>query len=473
MKGRTIDATVGSPGRIVLKMAIPTMAGSVFQNLYSVVDTVVVGQFVGIDALAAVGNTGWIIFMVQGILMGIFQAVGICISDRFGAKDERGIRRAVAGLVVLAAVQAVVLTALSQLAILPIFHLLQFPAEILADAEVYLRIYLGNLPVIIAYSAMENLLRALGDTRTPFFAVVAGALTNVALDLLFVAGFGTGVAGAAAATVISQVISVLVCLPVILKMRFCLPAAADFRQNGKMLGRELKLGAPLGLQNTITAIGGLFVTYAINGYSVNFIAAFNATQRLYGLLEMSGIAVGYAFSVFVSQNMGARQYARVHQSTKSTFLISMALSAGIAVLLGATGRAVLSLFIDSSDREVYLEVLDIACRYLRIMCIWLPVLYMLHTFRSGLNGLSDTMTPMLSGIIEFLARVVMTTVAVNWWAQNAVMHAETTAWAGAAALLTTVYLLRLRRIPCRNEPRPQGGDNDEERRRMNEMAQKQ
>ena len=447
MKQRVTDATVGKPLGIILSMALPLMAGNIFQNLYSVVDTAVVGRFLGINALAAVGNTGWLLYMILSIIIGVTQGAGIHIANRFGAKDIVSLRKAIAGLFTISAVLCAAMTALVQLSIRPVLLLLGFSPEIIGLSERYLRIYFAAIPIIVFYNALDAVMRSMGDTKTPFIAMITGALTNIVLDLLFIAVFGMGVAGAAAASVIAQAASVIVCLPAAVRMREYMPERSSFRDNAQTVRKELRLALPLALQHAVTAGGGLFVTHALNGYTVTFVAAFTATERLYGLMELSGMAVGYALSAFISQNIGAGKYSRVRTGSRSAAIVAMGISLVISSVLILFGRSVLSLFISNDDPAGFTATLDTAYRYLKIMCSWLPILYMLHIYRCALNGLADTVTPMLSGALEFCTRVFMTTAAVRLWSENAILRTEPMAWLTAAVLLTTVYLFRQHRLP--------------------------
>ena len=307
---------------------------------------------------------------------------------------------------------AVVLTAAGELAASPMLALLKTPEDIVAGSLTYLRVMIGGLTVIMFYNLEAALLRALGDGRSPLTAMVIASCTNIGLDLLFVMGFHLGIAGAAAATLIAQGISCIYCFVVLRRVSFLKLKRQDFAIDISLAKRLLRLGMPVMFQDAIISIGGMVLQSVINGFGVLFVAGFTATNKLYGILETAAISYGYAISTFVAQNKGA-------------------------------GKDILSLFISSEEVQAEQEVLQIAHHYLMVMSTFLIILYALHTYRSALQGMGDTVIPMVSGMVEFVMRVSAAIFLPRFIGQEGIFYAEILAWSGACVLLVTVYYKRI------------------------------
>lgn len=442
MAERIRSMTSGSPTRLLLTFALPLMAGNVFQQLYTVVDTAVVGQVVGVGALAALGAADWLNWMVLGIIQGFTQGCSILMAQNFGAGDERELNRSIGASITLCAITAAVILVTFQLAAEPVMLLLNTPDKIMGDAMLYLRIVYCGIPVIMAYNLLASILRALGDSKTPLYAMIVAALINVALDLLFVMGFRWGVAGAAAATVIAQFFSSVYCFLNIRKISIIRPHRGDLRLSRGRAGALLKLGSPIALQNGIISVGGMVVQSVINRYGMLFIAGFTATNKLYGILEIAATSYGYAVTSYVGQNLGARLVRRIKKGMRSAVLIALGTSAVIAAAMVLFGKLFLGLFISGTPSEVDASM-QIAYHYLVIMSVCLPILYMLHIYRSALMGLGDTVTPMASGIAEMVCRVAVAMLLPLAMGEEGIFYAEVAAWTGAAVILVIAYYLRI------------------------------
>ncbi len=450
MAQRIRSMTEGSPVKLLISFALPLMAGNVFQQLYTVVDTAVVGQVVGVKALAALGAADWLNWMVLGVIQGLTQGFSILMAQHFGAGDHRELSRAVGASVTLCAVSAAVLVLLSQLAARPVLLLLNTPEDILGESLLYLRIVFGGIPVIMAYNLLASVLRALGDSKTPLYAMIVAALINVGLDLLFVMGFHWGVAGAAAATVIAQVFSGVYCFLNVRKVTVIRLEPVDFRLTGGMTRALLKLGSPVALQNAIISVGGMVVQSVVNRYGMLFIAGFTATNKLYGILEIAATSYGYAVTSYVGQNLGGRLLKRIKQGMRSATVIALITSAVIAGCMLVFGRAFLGLFISGTPSEVEASM-EIAYYYLAVMSVCLPVLYMLHIYRSALMGLGDTVIPMVSGFVEMAVRITVALLLPLAMGQDGIYYAEVGAWTGAAALLVSSYFVRIHGLARRKD----------------------
>lgn len=440
----TRDMTKGSPARLLFFFAIPLMLGNLFQQLYTMVDTIIVGQGVGVQALASLGAADWLNWLFQGIATGLTQGFSILFAQFYGARNEEALKKSIGNSIVLTLAAAVLLTAAGEMLLTGILNLLKTPQDIYGGASIYLRIMFGGIPVVLFYNLEAALLRALGDSKSPLIAMVVAACTNIALDLLFVMVFHWGIPGAAAATIIAQCVSLLYCFAVIRKISIVRPGREDFRLGRSLCRQLLGLGIPVMFQNTVISVGGMVVQSVINGFGFLFVAGFTATNKLYGLLETAAISFGFSITTFVAQNMGAGNYGRIRKGMRSGAAMALLTSVAVSAVMLLFGRQILSLFI-SADAGQADEVLYIAFHYLTIMSIFLAVLYALHAYRCALQGLGDTVTPMVSGIAEFVMRVLAALLLPRVMGQEGIYYAEILAWIGAAAILVTAYYRRMGR----------------------------
>ena len=447
MAQRIRNMTQGSPLRLIITFALPLMAGNVFQQLYTVVDTAVVGQVVGVGALASLGAADWLNWMVLGIIQGLTQGFSILMAQNFGAEDHRGLSRSIGTSVTLCVISAAVLLLGSQLAAEPVLRLLNTPADIMDGALLYLRIVFGGIPVIMAYNLLASILRALGDSKTPLYAMIVAALINVVLDLLFVMGFHWGIAGAAAATVIAQFFSSVYCFRNVRRITIIRLEKGDLKPTRELTGILMKLASPIALQNAIISVGGMVVQAVINRYGMLFIAGFTATNKLYGILEIAATSYGYAVTSYVGQNLGGGLVGRIKQGMRAATLVALGTSAVIAGAMLLFGNFFLRLFISGTPEEIDTSM-QIAYHYLAIMSVCLPILYMLHIYRSALMGLGDTVVPMLSGFAEMAVRIAVALFLPMRMGQEGIFFAEVGAWTAAAILLVAAYFVRIHRLPA-------------------------
>lgn len=445
MSAKVRDMTKGNPGRLILMFAVPLMIGNVFQQLYTMVDTVVVGQVTGVQALAALGAVEWIMWMVLGVSSGITQGFAILIAQDYGARKWKQLKKTVAHSYVLTTITAVLLFLTSQIFAHWILSFLNTPDNIIGMSLLYLRIVFCGIPVVAAYNVFAGVLRSLGNSRTPLVAMVIAAGINIILDLVFVAGFHMGVAGAALATVIAQCFSALYCFIIVRKIEIVHITKDDFRAVPGLNRELLSLATPILFQDVIISLGGLAVQFVVNGYGFLFVAGFTATNKLYGILEMAAISYGYAIVTYVGQNLGAGQISRIKKGVHSSGFLAFLTSVFISVMMFIFGKHILRMFISGNPAQAE-QVLGIAWHYLSIMASVLCILYFLHVYRSALQGLGDTMIPMLSGVMEFFIRVGVALLLPKIMGQNGIFYAEITAWTGAAVLLAVSYYIRIRKF---------------------------
>ncbi|WP_415929365.1 MATE family efflux transporter [Zhenpiania hominis] len=441
---RVKDMTSGKPAKLLLLFSFPLILGNLGQQLYMIVDAIIVGQGVGVEGLAAVGATDWTYWLALWVIQGTTQGFGILIAQYFGEGSREKMRKAIAMSIGLCAGTGVLLTGICLLIARPMLRLLQTPENIFNGASAYLLTMFAGILIVMAYNMAASVLRALGDGRTPLIAIVMAAVTNIALDLLFVFGFHWGVVGAAAATVIAQFIAFLYCFAVLRRMELVKLQRKDWHVDRMMIKRLFSLALPLVLQSILIAAGGMVLQSAINRQGFLFLAGFTATNKVYGLLESSAISLGYAMTTYVAQNYGAGLQQRIRQGVKSGVGIAVLFSVGVTILMILGGKPILSLFIDTSSSNAP-KVLEIAYQYLFIMSCLLCALYLLYVFRSTLQGMGNTIIPMLSGLMEFLARVCAALIGARIWGETVLFFAEPGAWIAAAVLLVFGCIWKFRK----------------------------
>lgn len=439
------NLTTGNPLKLIFLFALPLMFGNLLQQLYTMVDTMIVGQFVGVDALASIGGADWINWAILGLLMGFTQGFSIRVSNCLGANDIKGMKKAVSMSFILCIIIALIVIVIAHLSIKPLLILLNTPKHTIQGSITYLRIMASGAIVVIFYNCFSSILRAIGDSRTPLIAMVIAALLNIALDLLFVCIFHLGIAGAAIATIIAQIFSAIFCF---YKLNHELPFKLnkeDFKLDTNLIIQLIKLGLPLAFQNLIIAFGGIVLQSVVNGFGFLFIAGYTAANKLYGILEVVAISFGYAITTYVSQNYGAKKYQRMKSGVFQGNLLSVGISIVILIIMIIIGRDILMLFI-SANKQQTIIVLKYAYDYLFVMAVCLPVLYILYSYRSALQGMENTFIPMVSGIVELIIRVTVALILPKYIGVYGIYLAEVLAWFGAAIMLYICYRIQVRKI---------------------------
>lgn len=439
------NMTSGKPGALIFSFALPLMIGNLFQQFYTVADAMIVGQVLGVSAIASVGSAEWMIWMVLGMIQGFTQGFSIWMAQEFGADRPKHLRNVIANSVFLAAAIAALMLVCGQLIAAPILHILNTPDTVFPNALSYMRTMFWGIPVTMAYNLLASILRSLGDGKTPLCAMVFAAIANIALDLLFVSALGFGVASAAAATVIAQLLAGILCYLRIRKIRILQMTKEDLSLRGRACSHLLVLGFPMAFQNIVISVGGMIVQYVVNGFGVLFIAGFTATNKLYGMLEVAATSYGFSMTTYAGQNLGAGRVDRIRQGYRSAMWIAMATSVIIALAMVFCGRAILGCFI-SGDAKTVADTLAVAYHYLFIMSVCLPILYYLHVTRSCIQGMGNTVLPMVSGFAEFFMRTGSALILPALMGQEGIFYAEILAWTGADVVLGISFLYCLRRL---------------------------
>lgn len=393
--------TAGNPFVLLFGFAFSLMIGNVFQQLYTFVDTMIVGNYLGVTALAALGATEWLVFVMFGCVQGITQGFSISMAKRFGSHDEEELKKDVGGSIILCLVLGILFTIAGMVLCKPVLRLLNTPQDMMEMAHTYLRTLYGGVCISFCYNMLAAFLRAAGDSRTPLVAVSLAAVCNIILDLLFVVVLHLGVLGAALATLLSQLFSAGYCLWAIGRGGFVRLGREDFRIRPERLGQLLYLGLPMGLQNIITGLGGVAVQSVINGFGTIFVAGFTAANKLYGLLETAAVSYSYAVVSFVML----------------TFC-----------------RLILSCFL-SGEESVLAQTLEIGFAFLKILSAFFWLLYLLYIVRACVQGMGNTLLPMCSSFLQLVMRVGCAFFLTKKIGQTGVFWGEVCAW-----LLADVFL---------------------------------
>ena len=442
---RTRDMTTGSPTKHLILFTLPIIAGNAFQQLYSLVDSFVVGQ-VSVDALTAVASAGWLDWLVLSLAIGLAQGFGIQVAQSFGAGNQAELRRAIAQSLLLSAATVITVEMLAQTLLWPILVAMDMPSQTIRMTESYLRIIFAGLPLVMGFNLFSGFLRSVGNSVTPLFAMVTAALTNIGLDFMYVLGFGWGVEGAAIATITGQGLSCIICLIAVLRTPVLHICRSDLRFDGSMCARLMRLGIPISFQNLIISIGGLVLQKVVNGFRYVFVAGFNATNRLVGLLELAGASLGSAVGTFAGQNLGAGRIDRVKLGQRRAAQLSVLLGVLVGGCMILFGKPLISLFLTDEDPVKVAQTLAVAYEYLVVMSAGLPMLYLLFTYRTTLQGIGDTFIPMLSGVVELAMRILCALVLPSLMGDMGVYLSEISAWIGAAILLMWGYYRRIHKL---------------------------
>lgn len=443
----TNDLTKGNILKQIITFTVPILLANLFQNLYSAVDSAIVGHYAGNSAFAAVSSTGSITFFVIGWAMGINSGFAIMISQRFGAGDEKGVRHYTIMSLYLCILMVAVMTAGLLAFNGSILRLMQTPDSIFADTYVYLKVLYIGLAATIAYNFLAALLRSLGDSRAPLIFLIISSCINFALDMAFVAWLGMGVAGAAAATVIAQGISALLCLVYIAKKFTILRIRReDMGFSFASAWKLLSLGIPMALQFSITAIGTMIVQAALNRFGEVYIAAYGACSKIQNITSQFFTAFGSCVATFTGQNAGAKRMDRVRQGVKITVILTLICSFVDIILMIRFGSGLVHMFVSDVDEEL----LSIAQQYFNVMAWFYPLLSLVFVYRNVLQGMGNGFVPMLGGILELVARIIAIGLLVGPYGYAGICAANPLAWFAALIPTVPVYYYTMYIKPKRN-----------------------
>lgn len=432
------DMTKGSPMRLILGFAVPLLFGLLFQQFYSMVDTIIVGHYLGVEALAAVGATGSVNFLIIGFCMGVCNGFALPIAQEFGAGNAPKLRRFVANSVWLSVIFAVVMTVVVSLLCRSILQWMRTPENIIDGAYDYIIVIFIGIPVVFLYNVTAAIIRSLGDSRTPVIFLVMAAVLNIFLDLLLIIVIPMGVAGAAVATVLSQAIAGVCCLIYMCRKYPILHLSGEeWKWNGECVARLCNMGIPMGLQYSITAIGSVILQSAVNGIGSDAVAAVTAGNKVSMLLMCPFDAMGSTMATYGGQNIGAGDLDRVGKGLKSCTLLGLLYSLIAVGVVFTLGQVLLLLFLDAGETVILAN----AYAFIRVNVLFYFPLALVNIVRFLIQGMGFSKLAVFAGAFEMLARGLAGFVLVPAFGFPAVCFANPLAWIFADIFLIPAYFL--------------------------------
>lgn len=394
------DMTKGNPMQLLIQFSLPLLVGNIFQQLYNMVDSIIVGNFVGANALGAIGTTNSLNFFFFSLVAGLSVGIGIIVAQYFGFGDEEKVKDAIGNSIWIITVCSVIMAIIGFVTARPILVLLDTDPVILNDAVAYLKVVSIGIVCVGFYNGVSGILRALGDSKTPLIFLIVASVLNVILDLIFVLSFGWGVVGAGVATAFSQLISALACIIYAYKSNtYFKLKKKNIKLNGSIIKKSCKLGIPVALQNSLIAFSLIVLQKVVNGYGATFTTAFTVVSRIETLVQQPFMSLGAAVSTYTGQNIGAGLKDRVRKGFNSATLVSSIFALAIGVAFWIFAPSIASIFGKDAD------VIRIGANGLRITCCFYIFLGLIYTTRNVLNGAGDAMFSLFTGIVECIGRV--------------------------------------------------------------------
>lgn len=437
---KTYDLTEGKVSKLIINFFFPMLMTNMLQQVYNLADTVVVGKGLGDNALASVGNMSSLTFLIFGFSMGLSNGFAVSIAQSFGAKDYVKLRRAVASVIKLALFISLMLTGISLIMLKRVLILLQTDESILPGSLTYGYIIFGGLITTIGYNTCATVLRALGDSKTSFIAIIASSIINVGLNCMFIFGFHTGVGGVAVATIVAQVISILICMIKLTSIDILHLHREDFITDFKMYGELLKNGLPMAVMNSITAVGCMVVQYFVNGMGVACTSAYSTCSKYLNLFMQPACTAGYAMSSFTSQNLGAKKYGRIREGLRVCEMIAIITYVIFGSIMVFCPEMLARLMLNGD------EPIALAKQFLPRCGIMIFSVDVMFVVRSGCQGMGKPLLPMISGIMEMVMRVSMIMLLSGKIGFLATAYAEIGAWMSALLINFPAFMINLARF---------------------------
>ena len=432
------DMMIGNPMKIILLFSIPVLLGNLFQQFYNMVDTMIVGQYLGEDALAAVGSTGCIMFLVLGFANGIAQGFGVMVSHAFGAKDFKRLQHYVALSLMLTAIVSAVLSVITVIGSRQLLLWLNTPENIVGLADSYIRVIFGGILCTMAYNVASGILRGIGDSKTPLYFLIFSSALNIVLDIFLIVVVKMGTAGAAYATVISQGVAAVLCFIVMFRKHDILRTSReDYYWDNQGILRMLSIGIPMALNYSITAIGTMILQSAVNVFGSSTVAAFTAASKVSSIATQTFPTLGIAMATYCGQNLGAGKYKRIYQGMRQAFYLCFVAAAIAALICCCAGPFMLKWFISNPSTET----MSAAMQYLYAISGFMIPLGWIFIYRNGLQGLDHGFIPMLSGVVELVSRFAVIAVAAKPCGYLGGCFADPAAWLVTGIMLLIAYLV--------------------------------
>lgn len=444
----TRNMTSGNPTKLIVLFALPLLLGNLCQQFYAIADTLIVGRTIGIDALAAVGSTGSISFLIIGFAQGVAAGLSIITAQRFGADDADGVRRSAATSLVISAFITILFTVCSVLLARDILQWMHTPREIIDNAYRFIVIIFAGFGAAMLFNLLSNLILALGDSRTPLFFLMIASGLNIALELFFILVLHMGVAGAGLATVLAQLSSCAGCLVYIVKrfpiLRFHLE---DWQLTRQDILVHLRSGLPMGFQNSIIAIGTIIIQFALNGLGTTAVAAYTAAQKIDIVCTQPMVSFGMAMSTYAAQNYGANKLSRIRRGLRQCCLVSISSSLSIGIAATLFGHFVIALFVGNTPSVIHLSQV-----YMNLNCTMYFILATLFAVRYTLQGLGKSFIPTAAGIMELVMRAATVALIARPFGFAGVSFSNPLAWIGSLSILIPSYILVTRRWTMTAQP---------------------
>ena len=438
------DMTEGSPARLILFFTLPLIAGNIMQQLYAFIDTLLVGRFLGIEALAAVGSTGSLMFLLLGFVIGLTSGFSICTGQRYGARDADGVRRSAAACAVLALSTALVLSVVGFFFCRPLLEVMNTPRELLDNATAFFSIICGGTIFATGALMAANILRALGDSKMPTLIIGIGIAVNIALEVLFLLVFGWGIPGAAFATVVSWAFATGIFLVYIARRVPELHVRRDdWRLSWSFLREHLEIGLPMGFQASIIAFGAVILQVALNGLGPVSVAAYAAAQKVDTIAMMPMMSFGAAMAAYTAQNYGAGKFSRIRDGVRKCSWMSVGFSIVGGALIIVAGPSVMELFVGAEEQEA----IRLGQIYLTVNGLTYWILAFLFIFRYTLQGLGQSIVPTVAGVMELIMRATAGIFLVDILGFLGASLGNPMAWLGSCVPLAAAYVMTVRRLP--------------------------
>lgn len=434
----TKDMTSGNPLKTIILFSIPVLLGNIFQQFYNMVDTIIVGRYLGEEALAAVGSTGCLMFLVLGFANGIAQGFGVMVSHAFGAKDYRLLKHYVALSLILTVIVSIILTVPTVAGSRLLLLWMNTPENILDMADSYIKVIFAGIILTMLYNVLSGILRGIGDSKTPLYFLVISSILNIVLDIVLIVNAKLGTAGAAYATVISQGVAAVFCLLYMFrKFEVLKTSREDYYIDRIGVKNMLSIGIPMALNYSITAVGVMIMQSAVNVFGSSVVAAFTAASKVNNIATQTMPTLGTAYATFCGQNLGAGKYDRIFKSMKQGFFLCVAAAVIGAAICLLGGEFIVSWFVSNPSEEIF----TYAMQYLTVASIFYLPLAMIFLYRNALQGLNQGLIPMLSGVIELVCRFAVILLVPESAGFFGVCFADPAAWFGTGIPLCITYLL--------------------------------
>lgn len=438
------DMTIGNPLVLIGAFSFSLIIGNIFQQLYMVVDSIIIGKIIGPLGLAAIGGTEWLIFLVHGFVIGLIQGFSVILGNKYGEKDERAFevyyQKSKKICFILSIVLVILFISISDI----LLKLIGTKDEVFLYAKKYVNTIFIGLPFLIFYQFFAATLRCRGNSRIYLLAMTVSSGCNIMLDILLVYVFNFGIIGAACGTVISELIVMIICGYHVNKGRKTQRVKSETYEEKGIVKQLMFMGIPMAMQSVITAIGGLIVVNRINQYEITFLTGYTVAGKLYALLEIAASSYGLAVATYVSQNYGANKYQRIKKGVRSGLLIGIITSVLCSCVMICGGRKIMRLFIDPSDMAY--EMIEYGYRYLKILAVFFPLLYILYIIRAVLQGINNSIIPMISSFAQLIMRLICAIILTKFIGSDGIYFGEITAWLFADLILFVSYYYNMHKI---------------------------